>query len=201
MQELNNISPKVIFSNPIPKDEKDVLKSNLIKIENFLCSLLYNYKTLNISEFPVGNLDTITIIKELIKLINSGSFHLDESIPADWYAEILIKMLSELPEYYQENDFKNIFMTIEKDLNDSINKMNIAPFNEELEKLKNIRKKKQTLTFIQESLMQIEIPQRIINFINYQKINMKIYFNFTEEKFEISPYYIINKNIQYKKNI
>ena len=201
MQELNNISPKVIFSNPIPKDEKDVLKSNLIKIENFLCSLLYNYKTLNISEFPVGNLDTITIIKELIKLINSGSFHLDESIPADWYAEILIKMLSELPEYYQENDFKNIFMTIEKDLNDSINKMNIAPFNEELEKLKNIRKKKQTLTFIQESLMQIEIPQRIINFINYQKINMKIYFNFTEEKFEISPYYIINTNIQYEKNI
>ena len=118
MQELNNISPKVIFSNPIPKDEKDFLKINLIKIENFLCSLLYNYKTLNISEFPVGNLDTITIIKKLIKLINSGSFHLDESIPADWYAEILIKMLSELPEYYQENDFKNIFMTIEKDLND-----------------------------------------------------------------------------------
>ena len=56
-------------------------------------------------------------------------------------------MLSELPEYYQENDFKNIFMTIEKDLNDSINKMNIAPFNEELEKLKNIRKKKTNFNF------------------------------------------------------
>ena len=198
MQEINNIKKKIIFSIPLPKNDNDILNSNLIKIENFLCSLLYHYKTLNISEFPVGNLDTITIIKELIKLINLGSFHLDETIPADWYAEILIKMLSGLPDYYKKDDFKSLFMKLEKELNDSIKKMNISIFSEELEKLKNIRKKKLVLNFVKESLMKIEIPQRIIKFIEKPICYLKIEYSFKQKKFEISDLqkedYIKEKN-------
>ena len=196
MEEINNIKQKDIFSIPIPKNDNDILNNNLIKIENFLCSLLYHYKTLNISELPVGNLDTITIIKELIKLVNTGSFHLDETIPADWYAEILIKMLSALPDYYKKDDFKSLFMKLEKELNDSIKKMNISIFSEELEKLKNIRKKKLVLTFVKESLMQIEIPQRIIKFIEKSICYLKIEYSVKQKKFEISD---LQKEDYYKE--
>ena len=107
-------------------------------------------------------------------------------------------MLSGLPDYYKKDDFKSLFMKLEKELNDSIKKMNISIFSEELEKLKNIRKKKLVLNFVKESLMKIEIPQRIIKFIEKPICYLKIEYSFKQKKFEISDLqkedYIKEKN-------
>ena len=138
--------------------EEQIVENNVIKIQNFLCNLLYNYKNLNIDDFSKDSINgTINILKELIKFFKKGSFISDENIPSDWYANSLITMLTQLPKEYKENDFDKVFKNLEDGINESRESFDFKPFCVLYNKLK----------FIHRDVVQItEINEKINNIIN-----------------------------------
>ena len=57
------------------KTDEDFIKNKLIKIQNFICKILYNYRILNISDFTEGTTtNTINILNELSKFLKNRKF-------------------------------------------------------------------------------------------------------------------------------
>ena len=137
--------------------EEQIVENNVIKIQNFLCNLLYNYRNLNINDFSKESINgTINILKELIKFFKKGSFISDENIPSEWYANSLITMLTQLPEEYKENDFEKVFKSLDDGITESRQSFDFKPFGVLYNKLK----------FIHRDVVQItNINEKINNFI------------------------------------
>ena len=85
------------------KTDEDFINNNLIKIQNFICKLLYNYRILNKSDFTEGTTtNTINILNELSKFLKTGSFVIDNSIPSEWYVNSLLNLLKNIPDEYKK---------------------------------------------------------------------------------------------------
>ena len=133
--------------------EEQIVENNVIKIQNFLCNLLYNYRNLNINDFSKESINgTINILKELIKFFKKGSFISDENIPAEWYANSLITMLTQLPEEYKENDFEKVFKSLDDGITESRQSFDFKPFGVLYNKLKFIHRDVVQITNINEKI-------------------------------------------------
>ena len=133
--------------------EEQIVENNVIKIQNFLCNLLYNYRNLNINDFSKESINgTINILKELIKFLKKGSFISDENIPSDWYANSLITMLTQLPEEYKENDFEKVFKSLDDGITESRKSFDFKPFGVLYNKTKFIHREVVQITKINEKI-------------------------------------------------
>ena len=133
--------------------EEQIVENNVIKIQNFLCNLLYNYRNLNINDFSKESINgTINILKELIKFFKKGSFISDENIPSEWYANSLITMLTHLPEEYKENDFEKVFKSLDDGITESRQSFDFKPFGVLYNKLKFIHRDVVQITNINEKI-------------------------------------------------
>ena len=133
--------------------EEQIVENNVIKIQNFLCNLLYNYRNLNINDFSKESINgTINILKELIKFFKKGSFISDENIPSEWYANSLITMLTQLPEEYKENDFEKVFKSLDDGITESRQSFDFKPFGVLYNKLKFIHRDVVQITNINEKI-------------------------------------------------
>ena len=168
------------------KSDENIMKNNLIKIQNFLCKLLYNYRTLNISDFSdKNNLDTINILHELIKFLKTGSFVLDNSIPSEWYANSLLKLLNVLPEKYKENDFNIIYENLTNDLNNSIKTFDFESLSQIFEKLKYTERAMKKFDFIKRAFNEISMNNIIKKFVENNPLPVEIVTKISKNYFEI----------------
>ena len=168
------------------KSDENIMKNNLIKIQNFLCKLLYNYRTLNISDFSdKNNLDTINILHELIKFLKTGSFVLDNSIPSEWYANSLLKLLNVLPEKYKENDFNIIYENLTNDLNNSIKTFDFESLSQIFEKLKYTERAMKKFDFIKRAFNEISMNNIIKKFVENNPLPVEIVTKISQNYFEI----------------
>ena len=70
-------------------NEENVKKNNIIKVKNFICSLLYNFDKLvenNFNRDKVGS--TEKILDELNILMKSAYFVIDGTIPFEFFRRI-----------------------------------------------------------------------------------------------------------------
>ena len=76
------------------KNKDDIAKNQIIKIKNFLSSLLCNYRQLVKTDFDEGTTDKILdILRELRSYMKSSNFVIDGSIPSEWYVNSLINKI------------------------------------------------------------------------------------------------------------
>ena len=190
--ELLNIKQKKSspsFNIPELKElssEEDIQKNNLIKIQNCLSTLLFNYRILNKSDFSEGTSeDTINILNEILKFLKTGSFVLDNTIPTDWYVHTLIKLLKNVPEEYKKNDFELIYENLTKELNESIKSLDFAELSRIFERLKYTERAFKNINKNLLAINEIETNNIIKNFVENHKLEVEIKFNFTNRKFEI----------------
>ena len=81
IKELNDI-----------KNNDENIQNNIIKVKNYLNTLLYNYRTLVKTDFEEGTTSNlINILKELKIFMKSSNFVIDGSIPSEWYINSLIE--------------------------------------------------------------------------------------------------------------
>ena len=108
-----------VIENEIQRDE-----NNIIKAKNNLCSLLYNYPTLNKNEFNCENLkNIISILKEIKNFSNGNSFINSEQNITNSESVLNILLEDYLPIIEKRNISNNIFLeeklkNICKDLKD-----------------------------------------------------------------------------------
>ena len=127
LEKIKKIKQNPCFiKEELKGDDDNINETNkIIKIQNFLSNLLYYCRTFNTIKFSEEiKTNTISILRELVKFIGTGSFVSSSSIPSEWYAQTLIQLLSSLPEEYKENDFYKIYSQLTDNLNLSIKSLN-----------------------------------------------------------------------------
>ena len=176
--------------------DEDIYNNNLIKIQNFLCKILYNYRTLNHLDFSEGTTkDTISMINELMKYLKSDNFIIDNSIPSEWYAKSLLKLLKILPEDHKNNDFEKIYQNLTNDLNNSIKSLDFELLSQIFERLKYTEREKKSLDSTKKAINELEMNNLIKNFVETYNIQVELKINIKDKIFEIKK---TNKNISEK---
>ena len=167
------------------KNENDRHINNIIKVKNFLSSLLYNYRTLVKTDFDEGTtINTIKILKELKKFMKTSNFVIDGSIPSEWYVNSLIDLLSLLPDDLQANDYENIYKSLENDANNSIKEIDFETMSVCLGKVKFAKRGKIYYEDVKNKIIDIELNERAQSIIEKAIIPSTIYLKYTDKEKE-----------------
>ena len=178
LKELNNM-----------QTEEDILKNNVIKVKNYFSCLLCNYRKIKKIDFNMMNiLNFENILKELKIFMNSSNFVIDSSIPSEWYVDILFEYIKKIPDFYKENDYENLFLELENDINKSIKEFDFEGLSVCMDKIKFIKRWKKNLEGEKESILDIQQNEKTKQIIENEIIPVEIKFayNNSERYFSIT---------------
>ena len=186
---LNNTIGKY-YIDFIPKNKLlNETEKNIIKIKNYLCNSLGNYRLLNKSDFSIGTTsDTIKMLNEIKTYMTLPYFILDNNnIPSIWYINSLIDYLNKIPNDYKENDFKKIFEELTKNIKESIDNLDFEKLIIFRNKLKFIDKINDYYKKIPELINNIKINEEIKHIVEDVFIPIDVSFQYEdkEKKFEL----------------
>ena len=164
------------------QNENDRQKNNIIKVKNFISSLLYNYRTLVKTDFDEGTtVNTIKILRELKKFMITSNFVIDGTIPSEWYVNSLIDHLKLLPSDLQSNDFENLYKAIESDVKSSIKEIDFETLSVCLGKVKFAQRGKFYYENAKKAIIDLELNERVQSIIEKEPIPVVIYLKYTEK--------------------
>ena len=165
------------------KNDEENVENNIIKVKNYLNTLLYNYRALVKTDFEEGTTTNLKdILTELKIFMKSSNFVIDGSIPSEWYINSLIEFLQKIPKEYCENDYELLFDSIEKEVNDSINKLDFEILSICLNKMKYLRKNILHYDNSKEILIDILLNNRVNKIIEDDGFKVEIYFTYEKDK-------------------
>ena len=174
--------------------DEEIMKNNIIKVKNFFCNLLYNYRTLVKTDFNEGTTkDTTTILNELKKFIKSSDFVIDGSIPSEWYVTSLLEYLNKIPKELTKNDCKELYNQIEKDINNSIKELDFEVLSVCLGKVKFAKRVKFNYDRTSKFILNIDLNEKVQSIIEKELIPVEIQFKYNKKEKEL--------NIEEKVNV
>ena len=194
------------FYIDIKKEEKNKKLSendkNIIKVKNYLCNSLGNYRILNKSDFNIGSTSsTIQMLNDIKICMTSPTFILNNNtIPSIWYINSLLEYLNKIPEDYKENDFQKLFEELKEDLNKSIKSLDFQILILFRNKLKFIDKiynyyenKKKTFNNILINENVKYVAEKV-----FIPVKMTFKYGFEEKIFELKKSHIKEKLLEDK---
>lgn len=208
-KELFNIQPEINFS--IEQSQKSNLKKNIIKVKNYLCSLLNNCPNLVKTNFNEGTTDnTEKILGELYNLTELSIQKANDSIPSEWYIKTLLKYLKTLPKYLTKNDYDELYNELEKDINKLIKELDFEIFGHMWEKIKYANNKKTYYKKHFEFLEDIKYEKKVRKIAKnyFIPVDIKFMYDIDNNKnddvqnifrLNVSLFNEKNKNIEEKK--
>ena len=185
MFSLSQDRPNLTLKELNIKTDSERQKNKIIKIKNFLSSLLYNYRSLVITDFDEGTtVNTIKILKELKKFMKTSNFVIDDTIPSEWYVNSLLDQLNSLSPDLQTNDFEPVLKSMENDINLSIKEIDFETMSVCLGKVKFVKRGKIYYDYVKNTIKDIELNEKVQNIIEASLIPFTIYINYTEKEKE-----------------
>ena len=181
------------------KNEEDKIKNIIIKVKNFISSLLCNYRQLVITDFDKGTTSkTIDILKELKSFMKSSDFVIDGSIPSEWYVNSLIGYLKKLPKKLVDDEYQLLFTDLENDLNKSIKELDFETLSICLSKIKFIHKAILFYDNTKKILTDILLNNKVTYIVEKEPINVEIKFKYDDKKkkFKVKKLGIKQKQLQ-----
>ena len=175
IKEINDLS-----------NEENITKNNIIKVKNFICSLLYNFDKLVKTNFEPGTIEnTEKILEELNIFMQSSYFVIDGSIPFDWYINSIFEYLKKIPKELTDNDCEKLYEEIEKEVNDSIAQLDFIKLSVILEKIDFAERGKLFYKENQKFLLDIKLNEEVKQIIHNEFIPVRIKFNLSDGIFKI----------------
>ena len=168
-------------------DEND---KNIIKLKNYLCNSLGNYRLLNKSDFNIeSTTNTIKLLNEIKCYLSLPNFILGNSnIPSIWYLNSVLDYLNKIPDDYRENDFQKLFNELKQNLKDSINALDFEKLVLFRKKLNFLDKMNNYYDNVKELYNDILINENIKNVVENAFIPVEINFKYDnkEQLFELN---------------
>ena len=180
------------------------MQNKIIKVKNFLSSLLCNYRQLVKTDFDEGTTDKILdILRELRSFMKSSNFVIDGSIPSEWYVSSLIQYLKRLPDNLVNNEYELLFEDMEKDLYKNLKELDFETLSTCISKIKFVEK---GILFYQEAkqtLIDILMNNKVIKIVENDPIKVEFSFKYEpkKKKFKIKPLGIKEKQIHLLDNM
>ena len=163
--------------------EKEIISNNIIKVKNFICQILSNYRLLKKAYFSQDNIiDTFNIFKELKKFIKSPDFVIDESIPNEWYVDTLLEYINKIPDKFKINDYNLLYEEIKQEVNNSIKSLSFEIFGSFLDKIKYAQKNKTIYQKIENGLIDISLNEKVQDILEFSQIPCELYFSYSEKE-------------------
>ncbi len=181
-QEKANFSIKELQKT---QTDTEIMENNIIKVKNFFCNLLYNYRTLVKTDFNEGTTtSTNAILTELKKFIKSSDFVIDGSIPSEWYVTSLFEYLKKIPTDLTKNDCRELYNQIEKDINNSIKELDFEALSVCLGKVKFAKRVKLNYDRTSQFILNIDLNEKVQNIIEKEIIPVEIHFKYNKKEKE-----------------
>ena len=194
---LFSINNKIAnFYIDIKKKEKttklDEQQKNIIKVKNYLCSSLGNYRLLNKSDFNIGTtINTLKLLNEIKLYMSLPNFILsNNNIPSVWYINSILDYLNKIPEEYKENDYKKLFEELTEDLNKSIDELDFEKLILFRNKLKFLDKTYNYYEGMKTLINTIITNENIKYIVEEAFIPVDMNFSYNEEK----KIFLLNKS-------
>jgi hypothetical protein len=199
----NKIANFYIDIQKIDKNSKlEEKQKNVIKVKNYLCNSLGNYRLLNKPDFSIEAIsDIIQILNEIKVYMSLPNFIVNNNtIPSIWYINSILDYLKKIPEEYIENDYQKLFSELTKDLNDQINILDFEKLILFRNKIKFIYKMINYYENIEVLRNDININLEIKKIAEQVSIPIDINFNYGEEEniFEIKKSNLKDKQFEDK---
>ena len=158
------------------ENEEQRTQNQIIKIKNYLCSLLYNNQILSLNNFKKEKISNLNnILKELKNHLNQQSNNNNnEYIPFKWYIDSLLQYLPTLPNNLIENDFEELLNELEKDLIDSIKRIDFDELSKFIEYSKEIENEKYYYENIKKILYDINLNEKAKTIIKNECFSVNI---------------------------
>ena len=173
------------------------MENNIIKVKNFFCTLLYNYRTLIKTDFNEGSTNTTNeILTELKKFIKSSDFVIDGTIPSEWYVSSLFEYLKKIPEELTNNDCRELYNQIENDINNSIKELDFEALSVCLGKVKFAKRVKINYYRTSKFILNIDLNETAQNIIEKEVIPVEIHFKYNKKEKEFNIEKANSKEIQ-----
>ena len=187
-------------------------EKNIIKVKNYLCNSLGNFRIINKSDFNIGSTsNTIKMLNEIKFYMSIPNFILNNNtIPSIWYINSILDYLNKIPKDYKENDFQKLFKELTQNLNNSINDLDFEKLILFRNKLKFLDKMNNYYTNAKQLINNITINETIKHIVEdvFIPIDLNYKYNDSVKIFELTKSNIKEKlfedNIIYedqKKNI
>ena len=150
------------------ENEEQKIQNKIIKVKNYLCSLLYNNQILSLNNFNKEKLSDITnILEELKNQLKQKSNYIDkEYIPSKWYIDSLLQYLPTLPNNLIANDYEELLNELEKDLIDSIKEIDFDKLSQFIEYSKEIENEKYYYENIKKIIYDMNLNEKAKTIIN-----------------------------------
>ncbi len=210
-QKYSNIfgikQEKKYFNLPIinsPQNDEDNMTNNIIKVKNFFCTILYNYRILVKTDFEEDKIkDTKTILKEIKKFMKSSSNIIDDAFPSQWFVNSLLDYLNKIPPELVKDDCEFLINQIQNDIINSIKSLDFEDLSVLIDKMKFAKRGKINYENIQKSIIDIYLNKKAQNIIEKEIIEVEITFKYNEQSKElkIEPPSKNEKNLHYLDSI
>ena len=179
------------------KTNEEIETNNIIKVKNYLNTLLYNYRTLVKTDFDEGTTsDVISILNELKIFMKSSNFVIDGSIPSEWYINSLIKYFEKIPENLTANDFEKLFDEIENDLKESIYDLDFEILSVFINQMKFTDRDIGYYDNMKQIVIDILLNNKVRKIIEEENIRVELSLRYSKDKKE----FLIKKTNNGKKN-
>ena len=180
--------------------------TNIIKVKNILCAIMYNYDLLEKKDFIENDkiyCDTKSILNKLKLFLKSTGFVMDKNIPSEWYVKLIFEFLSALPEDYTENDFQKLYDELENNLINSIEQYNFEDLSIIINKMKYAKKNNTYYGYKKESLSEINLNNKVIKIIEKEKIKVNLFYKINENEKELKIYSdeVADKKLEFLNNL
>ena len=186
--EIYNLKEKAHFT--IKELEKintkeNIDKNNIIKIKNYICTLLYYLRELNVSDFnPISSTlnNSYQIFKEIKKFIKCSYFVTDDKIPLEWYINSILQRIGKLPKSYIENDYELLYKELKSDIEQALNILDYNKLSNISEYLKYGNRKKMFYENAYKNLKDIKLNQKVHNLLNKLIVPCELYFCYNDKE-------------------
>ena len=164
-------------------------EKNIIKVKNYLCNSLGNFRLLKKSDFDIGTTsNTVKMLQDIKLYMSLPNFILNNNtIPSVWYINSILDYLNKIPDDYKKNEYKKLFNELTQNLSDSIKTLDFEKLILFRNKLKFLDKMEKYYQNVKQLLENIFINEKIKQIVEELPIPVDIIFKYEEKekKFEL----------------
>ena len=177
---------KYFFLSKKNEDKEDNIQNTLLKIKNLFCNILYHNRQLVITDFKENQLsNTISILKEMKKLMKSPNYLIDESFPSEWFIDLLLDYLNKIPSNEINDDCKELLNGIQDKINQSIYGLKFEDFSLLIEKINILERTKNYYDKTKNYIIDIYLNKKVQNIVEKEKIEVEISYKYNDKKNEL----------------
>ena len=164
---------------------KDKINNNIIRVKNFMISLLYYSRNFISSDFdPKKQKNTIDILYFLKDFNKNSNFNINDDIPLEWYINSLLEYLKVIPDEYSKNDFEKLYIEIESEIKISLKKIDFEIISSFFEKVKLAQRENNYLDIINRITNNLILNEKVQKIVEEEFIPFKLFFTYNNEKKE-----------------